>query len=148
MKTDQIKQMMDACYLAKRILDMLPDLPEGVNASYIRFLDMIEKLKRETEKVRVSDISDAMHLPRPGVTRTLKEMEEKGYVKKVSSETDGRITYIELTEAGQKLSHAYNTVFFEELSESMNSISEEEMKTTVSVIENMYEIMLERRNTE
>ena len=36
-----IKQMFDACYMAKRTRDMLPPLPEGVQPSYIHYLDAI-----------------------------------------------------------------------------------------------------------
>ena len=39
-----------------------------------------------------------MNLPRPGVTRTVKEMEAKGYLQKLMSPDDGRVTYISITE--------------------------------------------------
>ena len=35
MTNEKIKRMLDACYLAKRIREMLPPLPEGVMPSYI-----------------------------------------------------------------------------------------------------------------
>ena len=44
--------------------------------------------------MKISDVSDALSLPRPGVTRTVKDMEAKGYVKKLASAEDGRITYL------------------------------------------------------
>lgn len=37
--TDKIKEMMDACYMAKRVRDLLPELPKGVAPSYIHYLD-------------------------------------------------------------------------------------------------------------
>ncbi len=49
----------------------------------------------------MSDISDVMNLPRPGVTRTVKEMETKGYLQKIASPDDGRVTYISITEEGR-----------------------------------------------
>ena len=79
MTSEIIKRMFDACYQAKRTRDMLPPLPEGVRASFIQYLDVIQSLERKGIQVKVSDLSDAMELPRPGVTRTVKEMEEKGY---------------------------------------------------------------------
>ena len=36
MKSEKVKEMLDSCYMAKRILDMLPKLPEGVLPSYVR----------------------------------------------------------------------------------------------------------------
>ena len=83
MTNEKIKRMLDACYLAKRIREMLPPLPEGVMPSYIQYLDVRYRLwKKTVSQVKVSDISDALNLPRPGVTRTVKEMEQKGYLQK------------------------------------------------------------------
>ena len=47
MDIELIKRMMDACYQAKRIRDMLPPLPDGVASSYIQYLDIIEKLEKQ-----------------------------------------------------------------------------------------------------
>ena len=105
MTSEIIKRMFDACYQAKRTRDMLPPLPEGVRASFIQYLDVIQSLERKGIQVKVSDLSDAMELPRPGVTRTVKEMEEKGYLQKIASEEDGRVTYISITDEGRRLSH-------------------------------------------
>lgn len=46
------------------------------------------------------------------MTRTVKEMERKGYLRKQTSAEDGRVTCISLTDAGQQLSQKYNTQFF------------------------------------
>lgn len=89
MTVELIKRMMDACYQAKRVRDLLPPLPKGVMPSYIHYLDSIQKLEQQGVQVKVSDLSDALNLPRPGVTRTVKEMEAKGYLKKTASAEDG-----------------------------------------------------------
>lgn len=96
MNSQKTKEMLDSCYMAKRILDLLPELPEGVLPSYIRYLEAIIDLKERYGKVKVSEISEALNLPRPGVTRTVGSMVEKGYLNKVSSKEDGRVTYIEV----------------------------------------------------
>ena len=46
MTSEIIKRMFDACYQAKRTRDMLPPLPEGVRASFIQYLDVIQSLDR------------------------------------------------------------------------------------------------------
>ena len=83
MTVQTIKRMLDACYQAKRIREMLPALPSGVTPSYIHFLDVIQILERQGVAVKISDISDYLNIPRPGVTRTVKEMEKKGYLRKL-----------------------------------------------------------------
>ncbi len=52
MTVEHIKQMLDACYLAKRARDMLPPLPDGVQPSYIRYLDTIQKLQSQGRRVQ------------------------------------------------------------------------------------------------
>lgn len=145
MTTDKIKRMMDACYLAKRIRDMLPELPEGVAPSYISYIDTVHKLESRGKKVKISDISDTLNLPRPGVTRTVKEMEAKGYLKKIPSSEDGRITYVSVTEAGEKLSEKYDKNYFGELVKYLDDISEEEADGMINTIEKLYQVMHERR---
>ncbi len=145
MTNEKIKQLFDACYQAKRVREMLPPLPKGVMPSYIQFLDTIQMLEKEKGSVRISDISDARNLPRPGVTRTVKEMEEKGYLQKVNSSEDGRITYITITEEGKKLSQKYDQDYFSNLAEDLSELSDKEADCMIQTIEKLYQIMTERK---
>ena len=72
MTVENIKALLDACYQAKRVRELLPVLPKGVTSSYIHDLDTIEHLEQRGVWVKVSDISDTLNIPRPGVTRTVK----------------------------------------------------------------------------
>ena len=135
MTTENMKALLDACYQAKRVRELLPALPKGVSPSYIHYLDTIE------------DISDALNLPRPGVTRTVKEMEDKGYLKKIASEQDGRVTYLSITESGRQLSQVHNTEFFAQLAPLVADISDADAACTVQTIEKIYKIMSERKNS-
>ena len=112
--------MLDACYQAKRIREMLPALPSGVTPSYIHFLDVIQIMERQGAAVKISDISDYLNIPRPGVTRTVKEMEEKGYLRKANAAEAGLAPYLE-------------------------SISEADAKVMIQTIETFYQVMCERR---
>lgn len=145
MTIELMKKMMDACYQAKRIREMLPPLPQGVTSSYIRYLDIVQRLERKGSQVKVSDLSDTLGIPRPGVTRTVKEMEDKGYLKKEISEEDRRITYLFITEQGKKLSEKYNEQVFDELLSLPQDISEEDAECTIRTIHKIYEMMSERR---
>lgn len=145
MNSQKTKEMLDSCYIAKRILDLLPDLPEGVLPSYIRYLETIIDLKERNGKVKVSEISEALNLPRPGVTRTVGSMVEKGYLNKMSSKEDGRVTYIEVSEKGQALFEKFNKEYFEDLSQRLSDISIEEADCMIETIEKFYQVMCERR---
>lgn len=145
MTVENIKRMLNACYKAKRIRDMLPPLPGGVTSSNIQFLDKIQQLSADGAKVRVSDISDVFNLPRPGVTRALNDMEAKGYIKKAASDEDGRVTYVSITDEGAALSDKYNQQHFRTLSGYLDDISDEELECTIRTIEKFYKVMCERR---
>ena len=147
MTIEKIKAIFDACYLAKRSRDLLPPLPKGVTPSYIHYLDVIESFGQQGVSVKVSDISDALDIPRPGVTRTVKEMQAKGYLRKQTSESDGRVTYITVTEDGKKLSKIYNTQYFNRLLPLLEDISDEDAEFTIRTIEKLYKVMSERSVT-
>lgn len=145
MTGEKVKRMLDACYQAKRIRDMLPPLPNGVTPTYMHVLDTIRKLEKEQPYVRISDVSDALSLPRPGITRTVKDMEQKGYLKKIASEEDGRVTYLSITEEGAALNEKYDQRFFQALTEAMGDISDEEADCMIRTIGKFYDVMCVRR---
>ena len=145
MNTQKTKEMLDSFYMAKRILDLLPELPDGVLPSYIRYLERILDLQETHEKVKVSDLSAVLKLPRPGVTRTVRSMTEKGYLNKVSSKEDGRVTYIEVSDKGLALFEKFNREFFNDLSQSLSHISLEEADCMIETIGKFYQVMCERR---
>ena len=147
MKIENIKALLDACYQAKRARELLPELPKGVASSHIHYLDTIERLERQGIRVKVSDIGDALHIPRPGVTRTVKEMEQRGYLEKKTSEEDGRVTYLSITEAGKRLSGTFNGQVFAQLAALLADVPDEDAVCTIRTIEKLYTVMSERSIT-
>lgn len=145
MTRDKIKKVMDACYLAKRIRDLLPKLPNGVTSSHIHYLDTIRKLEGKTDGVRVSDISDELGLPRPAVTKTIKDMEKLGLVEKETTQADGRVVFIKTTAAGKDLVDKYVDEYFMELSTELHGISDEDADIMIETVEKLYEVMQRRR---
>ena len=143
MTIQNIKDLLDACYQGKRVRELLPPLPRGVRPSYVQYLDVIETLESHGVRVKVSDISDTLHLPRPGVTRTVKEMEDKGYLRKIASEEDGRVTYLAITDSGKRLSQIHNAQFFAQLAPLLADISDEDAACTVRTIQKLYDVMSE-----
>ncbi len=141
MDAELIKRMFDACYLAKRTRAMLPPLPNGTRPSFIQYLDIIGKLEKQQIDVRVSDISNGLGVPRPGVTRTVKDMVEKGYLTKVTCPKDKRVTYLTMTEKGRELSKKYDEDFFRDLSYALDEISAEDAECMIHTIEKFHDIM-------
>ena len=145
MQRDKIKKVMDACYLAKRVRDLLPKLPNGVTSTRIHYLDTIRKLELKTANVKVSDISDELGLPRPGVTKITKDMEKLGLVEKKAAKTDGRVVFIKITVSGEDLEDKYVDQYFGELSAELDDISDEDADNMIETIEKLYEVMKGRK---
>ena len=145
MTKDKIKEVMDACYQAKRIRDMLPALPGGVTPSHIHYLDTLSKLEKTEGKVKVSDISENLGLPRPSVTKTVKDMEKLGFVEKETTETDGRFVYIKTTRTGRDLVDKYVDEYFGNLSEDLGGITDEDADKMIEVVEKFYIVMSNRK---
>ena len=145
MTSDKIKEVMDACYMAKRVRDMLPSLPGGVTSSHIHYLDTIRQLESMKGKVKVSDISDVLGLPRPSVTKTIKDMENLGFVKKMTTKEDGRIVFIQLSDSGKSLIDKYVDEYFTSLSKDLSDITDEKADIMIDVLEKMYAVMSKRK---
>ena len=145
MTKDKIKEVMDACYQAKRIRDMLPALPGVVTQYHIHYLDTLSKLEKTEGKVKVSDISENLGLPRPSVTKTVKDMEKLGFVEKETTETDGRFVYIKTTRTGRDLVDKYVDEYFGNLSEDLGGITDEDADKMIEVVEKFYIVMSNRK---
>ena len=145
MTTRNIKHLLDAFYQAKRVRELMPALPKGVTPAFIHYLDTIAALQQQGVRVKVSDISDALHIPRPGVTRTVKDMVDGGYLEKAASEEDGRVTYLTITEKGRMLSQVFDSAFFAQLTPLLADVSDEDAATTIRTIEKVYQVISERR---
>lgn len=143
MTTENAKRMMDAFYLGKRIFDRQPELPKGVTSSYIHVLDAIVQLERKGIDVRVSDISDKLSISRPGITRTIKQMESQGYILKTPDTADGRVVHITLTEQGRGLHEHFVDEYFRKVTGLLEGIQDaeiEEMCRIVSRIGSCYSL--------
>ena len=90
-------------------------------------------------------MSEVLNLPRPGVTRTIHAMEEKGYLKKETAKHDGRVTYVTVTKAGKMIFEKYNKDYFQKLALCLNHVSNDEADCMIQTIEKFYEVMCEGR---
>ncbi|HQN27161.1 MAG TPA: MarR family transcriptional regulator [Mesotoga sp.] len=66
------------------------------------YLNVIAKMDRPT----VSQIADLLSVTKPTVTITVRGLIEEGYLKRIQSEEDRRVFWLELTNRGQKIIQA------------------------------------------
>ena len=53
--------------------------------------------------VRMTDISEQLHVTRPAATYIVKQLVDRGLVRRVTASDDKRVTYIEMTDEGRKV---------------------------------------------
>ena len=73
-------------------------------------------------------------------------METKGYLRKISSSDDGRVTYLEITPEGEKLSKKYNEDVFIPMKEALSSLRDEDLEVTIATINLFYEALTAEEN--
>lgn len=134
MTIENAKRMFDAFYMGKRLFDQQPALPTGVTSSFIHVLDVVVNRTQQGEDVRISDISETLNLTRPGITRTVKQMEAQGYLTKVPDPSDGRVTHLKVTERGMELYEHYVRAYFTDVTERLGAISDQEIETMYDTI--------------
>ena len=64
MKVENVSELLGACYEAKKIVELMPQLPQGMRPSHIHIVDIIYQLQQEHGLVRISDIIRLLGLRR------------------------------------------------------------------------------------
>ena len=133
----KIKRMMDAMYLAKRIWELQPELPEGISSTEMHVLDAVVQLSAAQKAVYVSDIAAALKLPRPGVTL----ITQRGYFEKETDGKDRRYVAVRLSEAGQRFYEEHDRDYFAGLKAKLGGIDASEAETMIACIETVYALL-------
>lgn len=127
------KDVIDAFERIERFTNNRPPLPEGVLPSYMKIVDWIYQLSLKG-KVKISDLSDALHLTRPGITRSCKNMEKLGLIKKSVNEKDRRIVYVSLTEKGTEYYFKYIENYYRHFSARLEKYDEKRLDEMLKLV--------------
>lgn len=138
MDTALIKYFFDCCRDAKKILELLPPLPQGLTPRHIQIIDTISQLEEKNGLVKISDISTALHVTRPSITRLVSELAAAGYAQKAGSETDGRVTYVALTNKGKSCCDFYVKRYHNWVSSQLTGIKPDDLICAAATIRSFY----------
>ena len=76
----------------------------NLTVSQLQYLETIAALERAT----VTTIAEELQVTKPSATAAVSRLIELGYVRKLPSSRDGRVHFLELTEAGKQLAFLKN----------------------------------------
>ncbi len=117
----------------------------GPEFKMLQTIDALEKDPATEGKLRVSDLVRAMEIPAPLVSRTLKSMEEKGWIWRETDRNDRRSTLVLSTAEGrekkdevcrrsQKLMDMVGERFGREKMATLEALFEEMLDVTADVL--------------
>lgn len=155
MNQKAVRDLFLAFQDVRSILALLPPLPQNLRPRHIHVIETIHHLEETRGAVRVSDISSALGVTRPGMTRLIHELSENGAVMLSRDAKDRRVFHVSLTEKGNKWYRFYVSDFHVWLASRLPQISTEDAETAVRVIhevqamlrENSSEIRQERKES-
>ncbi|XDF44529.1 MarR family winged helix-turn-helix transcriptional regulator [Saccharolobus solfataricus] len=99
---------------------------EQIGLSYFEFKVMCAL--EEEGKVPMSRIAEKYMLTKAGLTNIIDRLEEKELVRRVRSESDRRVIYVELTEKGRERLMESRKIFLNVLSSFLSKLSEDEIR--------------------
>lgn len=141
MKTETLKKLLDTCFTAKRIIETLPELPNGMKPRHIHVLDAIEEIYNNQGMCRVSDVSAKLNITTPSVTKLINELEGYSLVKKFSDNTDKRVTLLSLTDDGLACVQRHVHQFHSDWATALDDINDEQAKEAIYIIEKLRHTM-------
>lgn len=133
----EARKVIDVFEKAEKIAQSRPPLPKEILPSYLKILDKIYQLSLEG-KVRVSDVSKALHQTTPSVTRALCAMDTLGWIGKEVSSKDKRVIYVVLKEKGVEVYHTYIETYFEKLSLRLQKYDKEQLEVMIDCVNAIY----------
>lgn len=134
MKKKNVQLLMDCCLEAARVPLLTPKLPEGVTPGHLRVMEQVAKMEDEVKPTRISDISVVMGMARSGITRTVNELEQRGYMTKTKDPLDNRVVYAHLTPAGREMYSTYVVDYYRRLSKSIDTLTDRDAKEFARIL--------------
>ena len=118
-----------------RFSDMMPNMSK---ADFI-VMNVIMK-KGQEDKMTISELAATARMLPSAISRTLKGLEEKGYVERTVNKQDRRNTYVELTEEGKRQTCSVKEELFEFGKTVMSKLDECEVNQLILYLNNIYSI--------
>lgn len=145
MDTKNLKKLLDVCYVAKRVVETLPELPKGMKPRHIHVLDAVYETQSSQGMCRVSDVSTRLNITTPSVTKLIQELEQKKLIEKYMDAGDKRVVLLRLTKEGMSCVKRYVVDFHQEWAKELGDVADSQVDETVYLIEHLLDTMPGRK---
>lgn len=112
--------------------------PEMCKTDYFVLCTIMDK--GENGQITISELASRAKMLPSAISRTLKGLEERGYVERNINKNDRRNTYVELTAEGERLTEEARQIMADFGKSVMAQVDGEDMKRLISYLDNIYHI--------
>lgn len=91
--------------------------------------------------VKVSKLTEQLHVTKPAVSKALRGLEEKEYVKRILDQNDKRVVYIELTPVGVAILDESRKYMGESIERIFAELGEQDTIELFRILNRLYGIM-------
>lgn len=137
----KVQKLLDACFQAKQLTEQLPVLPDRLSRTHNRILNTIAQLQNRDGGCRTSDVARFLNITMPSITRTIRDLENKGFVEKTEDENDRRASLVHLTEKGESYYRRYILNFHSSWAEGLSDLSMEDIENFIHVLNRFQQAM-------
>lgn len=147
---DDVRSLIDACWKAKTITELIPALPKGMKPRYVHVIDAVwhinEPNGQDTGTARVGDVSAFLGVTTPSTTKLVGEMADLGLVVKHADATDRRAVTLTLAERGLDIRRIYVEEYHAHLSQLLGGLTSDQCETTVRTLTEALRLMQQDAN--
>lgn len=115
--------------------DLVPDITklEGMTMAAIKHCS------GEKEELTVSELTTKLKAKGPAVSRTLKTLEDKGYIERDVNKADRRNTYVKLTASGEQKQEECEQIMSSFAHAVISKIDRDDMEQLIDCLNELYE---------
>ncbi|NEG96643.1 MarR family transcriptional regulator [Bifidobacterium sp. SMB2] len=144
---EEVRRLLDVCWKAKRITELMPALPKGLKPRHVHVIDAVWHLNEPNGQnvgtARVGDVSAFLGVTTPSVTKLVNEMTALGLVRKHADDADRRAVTLTLTTRGLDIRRIYVEEYHSRLSRLLGDLTVDQCETTVATITETLRLMQE-----
>lgn len=137
MDTEYLKKMLDTCFLAKKVIETLPELPKGMKPRHIHVLEAIYEITCEQGYCTVSHIRNWMQITMPSISKLIQELEALHMIEKEVDREDRRFYQLKLTQAGTVCVKKYVLDFHKEWAKRLAHIENQQVEEAVNLFQEL-----------
>lgn len=140
--TEESKHLIDTIHRFQRL--QFGTLVGGMPKRTFFTLQAIKTLNEKEAGVSVTHVTELMKCSMPGVSRTLKKLEEKGYIERGIDKKDRRNTYVTITQAGKDEVDKLENILQDFGDDIIEKMGKEDVEQLIDLLDKLYVITEEK----